>query len=549
MSLRKRGLVSGALLLTGALALTACSGGSSGGSSSSGGTGGTYSIAIEAPQYGLAPSNCYDLYCAQVDQAMYTGLFRFVTDESGAWVPQNSELTKSVTPSADNKTYTIEINPGFTFTNGEKVTAQTFVDTFNFAANAGNGQQLGFVFGPSQLNIEGFDALQGKDSTDGKMSGLKATSDTTLEVKLVAPMNQTLFMNFMGGPQIYPMPSEAFKDLKAYQKNPIGNGQYKLQDGWDNTTGGTLVKNADYAGTAGSADSIDVKIYASNDALWADLQGNTLDVATTLPQNALATAPSVLGDRYINTPGGLQYSYYGFSVDDPTYKEKDVRLAVARSINTAEINTKLYYDTRQVGTSFAPSTIAGGGTDLCGEGCQFDAAAAKQLLDGAGGLPGGEVHISQLANETGDVQKAMCNQIQANLGVKCVVDIYKDFGTLQVAQQNGDVPDGTLVGSGWIADNPTIQNMVTANFTCNQFNNFTGYCNKEVDNLLIEGTQAKDDAEQISKWQEAEKKILEDFYAWPFQMRNNVGGYSTRVNNVAIDPGGFVDLGAITVNS
>ena len=64
---------------------------------------------------------------------------------------------------------------------------KTFVDTFNFAANAGNGQQLGFVFGPSQLNVEGFDALQGKDSTDGKMSGLKAVNDTTLEVKLVKP--------------------------------------------------------------------------------------------------------------------------------------------------------------------------------------------------------------------------------------------------------------------------------------------------------------------------------------------------------------------------
>ena len=74
-------------------------------------------------------------------------------------VPQNSFLTKSVTPSDDNKTYTIEINEGNAFTNGEKVTAQTFVDTFNFAANGGNGQQLGFIFGPSQLNVVGYDKV------------------------------------------------------------------------------------------------------------------------------------------------------------------------------------------------------------------------------------------------------------------------------------------------------------------------------------------------------------------------------------------------------
>ena len=56
----------------------------------------------------------------------------------------------------------IEINPGSKFTNGEAVTAQTFVDTWNFTANGGNGQQLGFVFGVTQLNVEGYDEVSGQ---------------------------------------------------------------------------------------------------------------------------------------------------------------------------------------------------------------------------------------------------------------------------------------------------------------------------------------------------------------------------------------------------
>lgn len=546
MSLRKRGLLAGAVVMSGALALSACSSSSNGGGG--GAAGGTFSMAIEAPQAGLTPTNCYDLYCYQVNTALYTGLFVFTTDDNGAMVPANSELTKSVTPSNDNKKYTIELNPGFTFTNGEPVTAQRFVDTFNYAANAGNGQQLGFIFGPSQLNVAGFDKLQGETSTDGKMSGLKAVSDTTLEIDLLTAMPLELFMNFIAGPQVFPMPEAAFKDLKAYNKAPIGNGPYKLKDGWDNATGGTLVKNAEYKGAAGKADTIEMKVYASNDAMWADLQGNTLDVTANMPANALATAGAVLGDRFINQPGGLQFTYYGFDVNDPTYKDQRVRIAVARSIDTAQINEKLYYNTRQAGTSFAPSTIAGGGTDLCGENCVFDPAAAKDLLKQAGGFKG-KVHVTQLANETGEVQKAMCNQIQSNLGVECVVDIYKDFGTLAQAQEDNEVPDGTLVGSGWIADNPTIHNMVTANFTCGSFNNYTGYCNKEVDTLLQEGISAATEDEQIAKWQEAESIILKDFWAWPFQMRNTVGGYSTRVSDVAISPGGTVDLTKVGVTS
>ena len=48
---------------------------------------------------------------------------------------------------------TIEINPGSKFTNGEAVTAKTFVDTWNFTANGGNGQQLGFVEQPVLTNV------------------------------------------------------------------------------------------------------------------------------------------------------------------------------------------------------------------------------------------------------------------------------------------------------------------------------------------------------------------------------------------------------------
>ena len=96
------------------------------------------------------------------------------------------------------------------------VTAQTFVDTFNYAANADNGQQLGFVLGPDQLNIVGYaDVESGKAK---EMSGLKADSDTVLSIELETPMSESLFKNFIAGPQILPMPSVAFDDADAYEK-------------------------------------------------------------------------------------------------------------------------------------------------------------------------------------------------------------------------------------------------------------------------------------------------------------------------------------------
>ncbi len=547
MSLRKHGLAAGGLVLGAALALTACSSGSSGGGSSAGtgGAGGTFSVGLEKFQ-ALTPSNCYDLYCAQVNRALFTGLFQFTTDSSGALTPTNTELTKSLNSPDDGKTWEIELNPGFTFTNGEKVTAQTFVDTYNYAANGDNGQQLGFIFGPGSLDVQGY-----QDVADGKskaMSGIKAKSEYLLSITLNAAMTESLFKNFITGPQILPMPSEAFKDPAKYEKQPIGNGPYKLTGPYNNQ-GLSVVKNADYAGTAGNADQIDFKIYADSNAYWADLQANTLDVTNNLPQNALATAPQVLGDRYLNTPNGLQYSFFGFPANDPTFKEKDVRIGIAKSINWDEINQKLYYGTRQTATSFAPSSIPGGGQDVCGDKCTFDAAKAKELIQGAGGVPGNTVRIPQLSNETGDVQKAICNQIQTNTGVTCTVEMFKDFGEMLDVTQNGKAPNGTMVGSGWVADNPTIQNMIYFFWTSDSPGNVAQYKNPQFDKLLKEGVQAKSDEEQIAKWQEAEKVLYEDFPGYAYQFRNQVGGYSTNVSNVSISPDGLIDLNVISVNS
>ena len=106
------------------------------------------------------------------------------------------------------------------------------MDTWNFTANGGNGQQLGFVFGPSQLNVSGYADVADEKSTDGKMSGLKATSDTTIEMTLDAPMGQPLFENYVAGPQVLPMPSVAFEDIEAYNKQPIGNGPYMMKEPW-----------------------------------------------------------------------------------------------------------------------------------------------------------------------------------------------------------------------------------------------------------------------------------------------------------------------------
>ena len=537
-----------------ALILSAC-GGSSGGSSAGGSsagassapaaTGGTFSVASEEPQ-NLISSNCYDLYCANVLNMMYTGLFRFETTPEGTVIPVTTELVESITTSDGGTTWSIKLTDGWTFTNGEAITAQTFADTWNFAAYGDNGQQLGFVFGSSQLNVVGYDDVAANKTKT--MSGLTVAGPLELQMKLVSPLGEGIFYNFLAGPQIFPMPSVALTDVEAFNKNPIGNGQYMMNTPWVPNQKIVIDKNPNYLGTPGNADSIEFRIYNDTTAEWADLQANNVDVVPQIPQAALSTAASVLGDRFVNLPGALSFSYSFFPLQSSTFAKKEVRQAIAKAINMDQINEKLLFNTQTKATAFAPSTIPGGGTDACGDSCVYDPAAAKALLDSVGGIPGNKVQIAALQGSPNTVAKAECDQIQTNLGVNCTLKLFPDFGALLDAYAKITAADAGFIGGlGWGADNPTLQNMIAPLFGTDSPSNYIGYSNPKFDALISEGNAAADPATQIAKWQEAQEVFYDDFAAYATSWRNTTYGYSTNVSNVIVNPQGFINLDQIQV--
>ena len=298
-----------------------------------------------------------------------------------------------------------------------------------------------------------------------------------------------------------------------------------------------------------TADQIDFKFTTSTSALWADLQANNLDVTYNLPQEALSTAGSVLGDRFINEPG-MSISYEVYPTQIKAFQNRDVRVALAKAVDWAEISNKVYFDTRVAATSFAPSTIPGGGGDVCGDDCTYDPAAAKALLEKAGGIPGDKVAIGGLSNSENLGPKAECNFIQQSLGITCEVKLFEDFGAqLDAFNKLGPDDEGFILGLGWGADNPTLANMIAPLFGTGAGSNYTGYSNAEFDKLIAAGNTAADEQTAITNWQNAEKVLYADFAGHAIQWRNNVGGYSTNVSNVKVNPGGFYNVAEIVVNN
>ena len=235
-----------------ALALTGCGAGGGtddGGTQSAGDPNKVITAYSNEPQHPLLPANTNEVYGGRVVELLFEGLRTYDADGK----PVNALAESIESPDAQN--WTIKVKQGQKFTNGEEITAKTFVDSWNFAANSKNLQNNGFFF-ESIAGYEEVSAVTTEKSADGKttttpaptaetMSGLEAKDDSTITVKLAQP--EADWSLRLGYSAFFPLPSAALTDPKTFGENPVGNGPYKFEkDGaWVHDQSISLVKNAD----------------------------------------------------------------------------------------------------------------------------------------------------------------------------------------------------------------------------------------------------------------------------------------------------------------
>lgn len=109
--------------------------------------GGDVALAIAEPEH-LFPTNSNESEGSKVLDTLFKGLVEF---DARTTEPYN-EVADSITSDDGGKTWTITLKPGWTFHNGEAVTAASFVNSWNFGADAANAQANNSFFS----NIVGY---------------------------------------------------------------------------------------------------------------------------------------------------------------------------------------------------------------------------------------------------------------------------------------------------------------------------------------------------------------------------------------------------------
>ncbi|MGW3289067.1 peptide ABC transporter substrate-binding protein [Streptomyces sp. NPDC001002] len=516
-----------------ALAVTGCGGG---GSDSGGGDGSAVlSSSWGDPQNPLEPANTNEVQGGKVLDMIFRGLKRYNPKTGAA-----EDMLADKIDTTDSQNFTVTVKDGWTFSNGEAVTAKSFVDAWNYGASLKNNQKNAYFF----QYIVGYDKTHpddGSKQTADTLSGLKVTGARTFTVQLTQKFST--FPDTLGYPAFAPLPKAFYDDHAAWVKKPIGNGPYTVKS-YTKGSQMSLRTWADYPGTDKAENGgVDLKVYTDNNTAYTDLMAGNLDLVDDVPAAQLKNVKNDLGDRYLNTPAGIiQTLAFPFYDKDWNKSDSDkVRKGLSMAINRKQITDTIFQKTRTPATDWTSPVLGkeGGFQDgLCGDGCDYDPTEAKKLIQEGGGLPNGQVKISYNA-DTGSHKEwvdAVCNSINNALGndKACVgnpVGTFADFRS-QITQKKMSGP----FRAGWQMDYPLIQNFLQPLYYTNASSNDGKWSNKDFDKLVNQANTETDTGKAISLFQDAEKVVRDNMAAIPLWYQNGSAGWSDRLSNVALNP-------------
>ncbi|MFF7097181.1 ABC transporter substrate-binding protein [Streptomyces rubradiris] len=513
------------------LALTAvsCAGAGAGGNG-----GAVLSSSWADPQNPLEPTNTNEVQGGKVLDMIFRGLKRYDPKTGKA----RDFLARSI-ETRDSRTFTVRLKNGWIFSNGEKVTARSFVDAWNYGASLRNNQKNAYFFG----YIDGYDEVHpesGRQRAD-TLSGLRVVDDHTFTVRL----NQKFsgFPDTLGYAAFAPLPRAFFTDHAAWVRKPVGNGPYTIESytkgaqmylkKWDGYPGPDKAHN----------DGVTLLVYTDSNTAYTDLLAGNLDLADDIPAAQLKNVRSDLGERYLNTPAGilqtLAFPYYDEAWSRPGAEK--VRTGLSMAINRRQITDTIFRGTRTPATDWtSPVLGAAGGykKGLCGRACEYDPGRARRLIEEGGGIPGGRLTVTYNADSGSHRQwvDAVCNSINNALGDDraCAgnpVGTFADFRN----RLGGHRMTGPF-RAGWQMDYPLIQNFLQPLYYTGASSNDGAWSNEEFDRLVDRANAETDPARSVALFQRAEEVVRDHMAAIPLWYQNGNAGYSERLSHVALNP-------------
>lgn len=353
--------------------------------------------------------------------------------------------------SNDNKTWIFTLRKDARWSNGEPVTAQDFVYSWQRLVEPKNSSP--FAWFAALSGIENAEAI-----TKGQMSadklGVTATDATHLKVTLSRPV--PWFPSMVANAAMYPVSKQVIEKEGDSWTSPgklVGNGAYQLQDRVVNEKI-VLVRNANYWDDQKSV-LTKVTFIPINEESSATkrYRANDIDITESFPKNMYALLKKELSGQ-VYTPDQLGTYYYAFNTEKGPTADVRVRKALSWSIDRRIIAEKVLGTGEKPAWHFTPDVTAGFTpmkSYLQQHSQQELNAQAKALLTAAGYGPGKPLHLTLLYNTSESHQKiaiAVASMWKKNLGVDVTLQ-NQEWKTYIDSRNSGSFD---VIRASWIGD-------------------------------------------------------------------------------------------------
>lgn len=461
----------------------------------------------------LDPLKAVGLPEIQVIRDLFEGLTN--QDAQGKIVPGVAQSWSS----NDNKTWVFTLRNNARWSNGDPVTAQDFVYSWQRLVDPKNSSPFAWFAGLS--GIENAAAITKGEMTPDKL-GVIAQGKTQLKVTLDRPV--PWFPALVANVALFPVPQKTIAQEGDSWTSPgklVGNGAYQLSERVVNEKI-VLIRNPDYWDDAHSV-LTKVTFVPINEESSATkrYRANDVDITESFPKNMYAMLKKTLpGEVY--TPDQLGTYYYAFNTQKGPTADVRVRKALSWSIDRKVIAEKVLGTGEKPAWHFTPDVTAGF-KPLPTFMQQHDQntlnAQAKALLTSAGYGPGKPLKLKLLYNTSESHQKiaiAVASMWKKNLGVDVTLE-NQEWKTYIDSRNSGNFD---VIRASWVGDYnepSTFLNLLTSGNS----SNISRFSNADYDAVIAKASRETNDQARNSDYNRAEQILAEQTPIAPIYQYTN----------------------------
>ena len=503
-------------------------------------------LSAEPPTFD--PAQAKDSQTNTVLKFLYEGLVRIDADGKEA-----TGVAKDWTISEDGLKYVFNLNPEAKWSNGDALTAEDFVRSWERALKPETASpyayQLYYIKGAEGFNMSQDKDIKGTKITDFSQVGVKATDEHTLEVTLENPT--PYFLGLTAFYTYYPVHASADTNDKFFTdyKNMIVNGPF-VMDQYAKGQKIVVKKNEGYHAAA------DIKLAEINMSLTnssaSELQAyksGQLDYTGApngeIPSDQIPSVKAELPDEFKATGIASTY-YYQFNVNEAPFNNAKIRKAFAMSINRQLIVDKVTQGGQIPAFGFVPPGIRGENGEFRDEHKDDyfteNVEEAKALLaegmkeEGYTTLPAVTL-IYNTSDGHAKIALAVADMWKQNLGVDVKTE-NQEWGVFLDNRQNQNFQ---VARAGWSADYNDPYNFLEM-WTTGNTNNDSKFSNAQYDKDVKDTVKSTDVAARMAAFADAEKILIQDeMGVMPIYYYTNVSLTKPYLKGVQLDFSGAID--------